>query len=66
MKVRTTLALAASCFAVSAPTAFAEERSCRGALGKVTVDNLRVPQGATCTLDGTTSRARSRSSAPRR
>jgi hypothetical protein len=28
----------------------AEERTCRGALGAVTVDNLRVPQNATCTL----------------
>ena len=33
--------------------ALAEERSCRGTLGAVTVDNLRVPQGATCTLNGT-------------
>jgi hypothetical protein len=31
-------------------TATAEERSCRGTLGRVTVDNLRVPQGATCEL----------------
>ena len=31
----------------------AEERVCRGTLGAVTVDNLRVPQGATCTLNGT-------------
>jgi hypothetical protein len=34
-------------------TAQAEERKCRGSLGKVTVDNLRVPQGATCTLTRT-------------
>ncbi len=33
--------------------AFAEERTCRGAIGAVTVDNLRVPQDATCTLTGT-------------
>jgi hypothetical protein len=33
--------------------ASAEERVCRGAIGAVTVDNLRVPQGATCTLNGT-------------
>lgn len=38
---------------VLAVPAFADERSCRGALGKITVDNLRVPQGATCTLTGT-------------
>lgn len=31
----------------------AEERSCRGSLGAITVDNLRVPQGATCILEGT-------------
>ena len=45
--VTATAALAA------APSAFAEERSCRGTLGAITVDNLRVPQGATCTLNGT-------------
>ena len=33
--------------------ASAEERVCRGAIGAVTVDNLRVPQDATCTLNGT-------------
>jgi hypothetical protein len=33
--------------------ASAEERVCRGSLGAITVDNLRVPQGATCTLTGT-------------
>jgi hypothetical protein len=33
--------------------ALAEETTCRGTLGAVTVDNLRVPDGATCTLDGT-------------
>jgi hypothetical protein len=43
--------LAAAAF-MAAP-ALAEERSCRGTLGAVTVDNLRVPQGATCRLNGT-------------
>jgi len=33
--------------------ASAEERSCRGSIGAATVDNLRVPQGATCKLNGT-------------
>jgi hypothetical protein len=33
--------------------AYAEERVCRGTLGAITVDNLRVPQGATCSLVGT-------------
>ena len=37
----------------AATTAAAEERTCRGTLGAVTVDNLRVPQGATCVLNGT-------------
>jgi hypothetical protein len=32
---------------------YAEERTCRGTLGSVTVDNLRVPQNATCELNGT-------------
>lgn len=33
--------------------AVAEERVCRGAIGAVTVDNLVVPQLATCRLTGT-------------
>jgi hypothetical protein len=38
----------------SSPTpALAEERTCRGTIGARTVDNLRVPDGATCTLNGT-------------
>lgn len=49
--VTTTAAVAG--LGVLAPAAFAEERSCRGTIGKVAVDNLRVPQGATCTLNGT-------------
>lgn len=36
-----------------APGAAAEERTCRSSLGAITVDNVRVPQGATCTLTGT-------------
>lgn len=31
----------------------AEEFTCRGSLGSVTVDNLRVPQNGQCTLSGT-------------
>jgi hypothetical protein len=39
---------------VAAPGAvLAEERSCRGTLRAITVDNLRVPQGASCELRGT-------------
>lgn len=33
--------------------ASAEERTCRGTIGAATVDNLRVPQTATCVLQGT-------------
>jgi hypothetical protein len=33
--------------------ASADERDCVGAIGPETVDNLRVPEGATCTLNGT-------------
>jgi hypothetical protein len=43
----------------------AEERVCRGSIGAKTVDNLRVPQGATCTLNGTYVKGRSRSNATR-
>jgi hypothetical protein len=53
-------ALAAAVIAITAVTAtmvpqsaLGEEHSCRGTLGKVAVDNLRVPEGATCTLNGT-------------
>ena len=45
-------AAAAASFAVPA-VALAEERRCTGAIGAETVDNLLVPQGAACTLDGT-------------
>jgi hypothetical protein len=37
----------------AAQTAQAEERVCRGTIGAATVDNLLVPQGASCTLNGT-------------
>jgi uncharacterized protein with beta-barrel porin domain len=56
MKTRITmlaLAVAALMAAVAAPTALAEERKCRGTLNAVTVDNLKVPKGATCILNGT-------------
>jgi len=52
----TTIAVAAGALTLStlaAAPAYAEERTCRGTLGAITVDNLRVPQGATCTLEGT-------------
>jgi hypothetical protein len=46
-------AMAVLALAVFAPAAQAEERVCRGTIGPTTVDNLLVPQGATCTLNGT-------------
>ena len=36
-----------------ATPASAEERICRGTIGAVTLDNVKVPSGATCTLKGT-------------
>ena len=40
--------------ALSIPAAaLGEERVCRGTIGARTLDNVRVPQGATCTLNGT-------------
>ena len=48
-----TTVVAALAALATAPLALAEERTCRGSLGAVTVDNLRVPSGATCTLNGT-------------
>ena len=38
---------------VTTPVALAEETSCRGTIGARTVDNLRVPSGTSCTLEGT-------------
>ncbi|MFI7452144.1 hypothetical protein ACIBQX_31935 [Nonomuraea sp. NPDC049714] len=38
---------------VVATPALADERACRGTMGAVSVDGLRVPQGATCILVGT-------------
>ena len=47
------IAMTAGVTLVAPGAAQAEERSCRGSLGAVTVDNLRVPDGATCALRGT-------------
>jgi hypothetical protein len=38
---------------VGNPAAHAEEISCTGTLGAVTVDNVRVPDGRTCTMNRT-------------
>jgi hypothetical protein len=52
--VTTIASVLALTFMLSAgQVAFAEERTCKTTLGAITVDNLRVPQGKTCTLNGT-------------
>ena len=38
---------------IFALSANADEYTCRGSIGPIAVDNLRVPQGATCSLNGT-------------
>ena len=48
-----TIIISSAVAALAAAPALAEERACRGTIGATTVDNLRVPQGATCTLSGT-------------
>ena len=56
MKIlRTTAGIACIALSISlfAAPAAAEERVCRGTIGDKTVDNLRVPQNATCRLNGT-------------
>jgi hypothetical protein len=45
--------LAAGLLALPTAQAVAEETTCTGTLLAVTVDNLRVPQGASCKLFGT-------------
>lgn len=47
------LVLSLSALLAAASSTQAEERVCRGTIGAATVDNLRVPSGATCTLNGT-------------
>ena len=54
--MRRTLAILATATLVATAVpqaAMAEERVCRGTIGATTVDNLKVPQSATCTLKGT-------------
>jgi hypothetical protein len=52
-KIGAVTAIALCLVLLGSGPAFAEERVCRGTIGARTVDNLRVPQGATCTLNGT-------------
>ena len=55
MKNRHIILAGALVFAVSIfiGSAHAEDYICQGSLGAITADDLRVPQGATCTLDRT-------------
>jgi hypothetical protein len=53
-RIITLISMAAAMSMAPVATAHAEERTCRGRIGVRTVDNLRVPSGATCTLEGTT------------
>jgi cytoskeletal protein CcmA (bactofilin family) len=54
MGKRLLLVMAVAAGALMVPTAaLAEETTCTGTIGATTLDNVRVPDGATCTLDGT-------------
>lgn len=48
------MCLALGALAVFAQQAQAGERVCRGTIGPKTLDNVKVPSGATCKLNGTT------------
>lgn len=52
MRLMLVMAVAVGLLA-GAPAAHAEETTCEGSIGAVTVDNLRVPDGAKCVLTGT-------------
>jgi hypothetical protein len=55
VKSKLMMALAASLtmLALLPHLALAEEKVCRGTIGARTLDNVKVPEGATCTLRGT-------------
>jgi hypothetical protein len=50
---RLAVGLAAGALLVLPAGAAAEETTCSGTIGKATVDNLRVPDNASCVLEGT-------------
>ena len=52
-KLLTIHAAALVCVASLATPAMAEETQCTGFIGATTLDNIFVPDGATCQLDGT-------------
>ncbi|MGH2812981.1 MAG: hypothetical protein ACRDI1_09750, partial [Actinomycetota bacterium] len=54
MKRRLAILVAAAATTMALPqVALAEEKVCRGTIGAKTLDNVKVPRGATCTLKGT-------------
>lgn len=53
MTIRHTFALIGTLATLAATPALAEEFSCTGSVGAVRLDNIFVPDGATCTLEGT-------------
>ncbi len=52
-RILTAVSASVIALAVAMPTAMADDRICRGTIGKTTTDNIVVPQGATCNLNGT-------------
>ncbi len=48
-----TIILAAAAMALASTGALAEEFTCKGTVGAKTLDNVRVPPNATCTLEKT-------------
>jgi hypothetical protein len=52
-KIVGSIVVAMVALVLGAPLATAEEYTCRGTVGAITVDNLRVPDGASCALEGT-------------
>lgn len=53
LKLITALTASLMTLALVPQVAVAEEKVCRGTIGARTLDNVKVPQGASCTLRGT-------------
>jgi hypothetical protein len=53
MTIRHTVALIGTLATLASTPALAEEVDCTGTIGAVRLDNIFVPDGATCTLEGT-------------
>jgi hypothetical protein len=53
MRKQVVVLVAMSVFMSLGPAALADETLCRGTIGATTVDNVKVPEDATCTLEGT-------------